>query len=77
MSIFCRPLGHLHLRRPEKRNRAICPYDYIRYGETCSIGSAWVGARAAAFDENGHNKVWGSKWERMGIRSVFLGAWLL
>jgi len=64
-SIFRRPLGHLHLRRPKEKDRAIGPYDHIRYGETskkvgCSIGSAWVGARAA-FDEGGHSEVWGPR----------------
>jgi len=44
-------------------NRAIGLYDYIGCGEIsekvdCSFGSAWVGT-GAAFDERGHDEVWG------------------
>jgi len=35
----------------------------------CSIGSVWVGA---AFDESGHNEVWGVQGRTDGQRSVFL-----
>jgi len=37
---------------------------------SCSIGSAWVGARAA-FDERGYGEVRVSKGEWMGTSSVF------
>jgi len=55
ISIFCRLLGHLHLRTQGRGDRAIGPYDYIKCVESfekigCSIGSAWVES-GAAFDE--------------------------
>jgi len=34
MSIFCRPLGHLHLRHSTRGDKAISPNDYIRCRES-------------------------------------------
>jgi len=80
ISIFRRPHGYLHLRRQRREDRAIGPYDYIRYGETsekvgCSIRSVWVGA-GVALDERGYGEVWGIQGGVDGHKiSIFLKAW--
>jgi len=51
MTIFCRPLEHLHLRHTSDVGKRLKKVD-------CSIGLALVGA-GAAFNKSGHSEVWG------------------
>jgi len=74
MSIFRRPLGHLHLRRSNERGRAIVTTSDVgrlrRKSAEASDRPGWE--REQPSMKVVTVKFGGSKEERMGIRSVFL-----